>query len=266
MEPESLSNDFFDLLRDIVSGEVPVKELKGFMKKIKQYCDAEEIELEEFLEEVFPDVICEEVHEIINDSNWRSDEVGPNCLSDEQVLNDLYPILTDIDQNVEVVFATNPYISSDLLNKLSESTYFWEEDGTASALARNTTNEAILEKLAKSSDSSTRFSVAANPRTSVDVLKKLAQDMDFSQHMLFVNFDGGMSPGATDLAVEIMRCSIKYSVIHNPNTPKDVIETIASTENNFDSDSSEMPFGQEYEEQVNKALCLDAQKVIQTRL
>ncbi len=265
MDAELLADEFFDLLRDIAAGDVPIKDLKKFIKDIEKECKNEELELSEFLEEVFPDVICQEVNEIINDSDWRSDEVGPNCVTDPELLENLFPILTSIDENVEVVFATNPHTPIDLQHKLSDSSYSWEEDGTASALARNTTHEEILTKLATNSDPSIRYSVAENRNTPINVLLNLAQDEEFSEHMLYMTFDGGMSPHAKDLASEMIRSSIKYALLHNMSTPIEVITQIAVNAQNFSIKTNKEPFGSEYPQEVNLAIKMEAEKVLQNR-
>jgi hypothetical protein len=261
MNPEEFSEEFFEVLRGIVSGEVELIELKEFMARAKNDCDTEDLEFSEFLEEAFPDAICEEVHELINGSSWRSDEVGTNCVTDSELLSGLFPVLVQIDQNNELVFATNPNTPKEIIEKLTQSTYSWEEDGTTNTLARNTTNPSILEKLSDSADSSTRFSVAANPHTPRNVLMKLASDEDFSQNRVYVSLDGGMSPHVTDLASEIVSCSIKYAVVNNLNTPSEIVHEIANKDNNFSAEKVESYFGVENVDDVNLAMKIEAMRV-----
>jgi hypothetical protein len=263
---EISEDQFFQLLRDIAKNKIPVEELKKFMKTIEDECEEEELDVSEFLEEVFLDLICEEVYQILNDSDWRSDEVGPECVTDPELLRELYPILTGIDTNVEIVFASNPNTPIDILNELSNSTFSWEEDSTAGALARNAVDQSLLKKLGADSDSSVRYCVAENPNTPTSLLEELSQDMGFSEHMLYMTFDGGMSPSATDFASEVIRCSIKYAVVHNINTPIEIITQMANSNKNFVLKSNAAsPFGADDEEQVNLRFKAEAEKVLQSR-
>jgi hypothetical protein len=263
MEAETVEKRFFALLRKVSLGKVPAQNLKLYLDEVEAFCEEDGIELSEFLEEAFPDVICEEAHEIINDSDWRSDEVGKKCVADPNILRELYEVLAKIDENTELIFATNPYTPIDVLEVLAESTFDWEEDGTSSTLARNTSNELLLRKLASSPDPSTRYSVAENPKTPADVLHSLAADEEFSEHMLYMAFDGGMSPLATDPAEEMVKCSIKFAVIHNPKTPLETISRIASNAQNF-SETIVKSFSSDGAT-VNLALKREAEKVLQIR-
>lgn len=264
MDAEAVEKKFFALLRKASSGKVSTQELINYMQKVEEFCEKEGMELSEFLEEVFPDVICEEVHEIINDSDWRSDEVGKKCVADPEILRQLYPILTKIDKNTELVFATNPHTPLEILEELSDSTYDWEEDGTASALARNTDKEPLLKKLAVDPDPSVRFSVAENPKTPQEILQLLAADEFFSEHMLYMAFDGGMSPSASDPAEEMVKCSIKFAVLHNPNSPIAVISQIAGNQKNFDVEANPDYFGSQGAG-INLAIKREAEKVLKSR-
>jgi hypothetical protein len=263
MEAETVEKKFFALLRKVSAGKVPAQNLKLYLDEVEAFCEEDGIELSEFLEEVFPDVICEEAHEIINNSDWRSDEVGKKCVADPSILRELYSVLIKIDENTELIFATNPNTPIDLLEELAESTYDWEEDGTSSTLARNTGVESLLRKLATNSEPSTRYSVAGNPRTPAGVLEALSVDEGFSRHMMYMTFNGGMSPFATDPTEEMIRCSIKFAVIHNPNTPLEIISKIASNEENF-SETSVQSFGSEGAN-MNLVLTREASKILQTR-
>ena len=69
MDAEAVEKKFFALLRKVSTGKVSTQELINYIEKVEEFCEEEGMELSEFLEEVFPDVICEEVHEIINDSS-----------------------------------------------------------------------------------------------------------------------------------------------------------------------------------------------------
>lgn len=263
MEAEKVEKRFFALLRSISRAEEPSHNLELFMNEIKSFCNSNDVELREFLGDVFIDVICEEVNEIINDSDWRSDEVGEKCISDPDILRELYPILTTLEENIEIVFATNPNTPIDILDKLAESTFEWEEDGTASTLARNTNNAQLLRKLANNSEPSIRYSVASNPNTPSDVLLSLAADEDFSEHMVYVTFDGGLSPVAIDAADELVKCAIKFVVIHNVSTPLEAITQIANDDVNF-RDTNIQSFDSEFSG-ANLILTREASRVLKER-
>ncbi len=264
MDPEVVEKKFFALLRKISKGKVPPQDLLTYMQSVEIFCNEEGIELVEFLEEVFPDVICEEAHEIINNSEWRSDSIGKKCITDPETLKALFPILTRIDQNTELIFASNPHTPLEILEELSHSTYDWEEDGTSSTLARNTNNEALLRVLAMSPDPSTRFSVAGNRFCPTDVLMSLSSDDQFSRHLLFMTFSGGMSPSATDPAEEMAKCSVKYALIHNPATPLEVVSQVATNQMNFDASSNPELLGV-HGINVNTLIRREAEKVLITR-
>lgn len=263
MDAEAVADDFFDTLTAIAESESSPNDLALLMKNVEDTFDGDYIKYRNFLEEVFPDVICEAVNEIVNDSEWRSDEIGSNAISDPDTLRDLYPILCGIDQNVEVVFATNPHIPLDITQILSESDYEWEEDGTTSALARNTSNQAILRELSNSPDPSTRFSVALNTNTPRDVLDILSQDEGFSRHRLYLSFDGGWQ-GQNSIEVGYIRCSIKFAVLSNSNTSIETIEKIAGNNRNLQLDS-EYEFLGISASQVNQALQHEASRILERR-
>lgn len=264
MEAEAVEKEFFTLLRNVSKGKIPAQNLKDYIREIEEFCDLNGMEISEFLEDVFYDEIGTEVYEIINDSEWRSDNVGKKCVINPEILREIFPILTKIDENTELVFATNPNTPIEILNALSESTFNWEEDSTTSCLARNTSNEKLLRLLAIKSDASTRYSVATNPKTPVDILQLLATDEQFSEHMLYLRFDGGMSSSATDPAEEIVRCSIKFAVLHNVKTPLEIVSQIASNEKNFD-DKPCITFFDSEKVNVNLALKQEAEKILQSR-
>jgi len=264
MNAEAVEKKFFTLLRNVVKEKIPVQNLTEYMQEVEEFCEDDGMELSEFLEEVFPDVICEEVNEIINDAAWRSDSVGKKCVTNPEILSELYPILTKIDENTELVFATNPYTPLEILNALCESNYSWEEDSTASCLARNTSNESLLKILSTKSDPSTRYSVAANIKTPIEILKSLAADEQFSQHMLYLTFDGGMSPNASDPILEMTKSSIKFAVIHNVHTPLEVIYQIANNDENFNLKTN-LDFSETEKTNVNLCIKGEAEKILISR-
>lgn len=264
MDAEALYDEFFEILTSVANNELPSKQLSLFMQDIQEKCNNDPLQYRDFLEEMFPDVIHTEVCEIINDSYWRSDEIGPNAITDDQVLQDLFPVLCALDQNIEIVFATNPHTPSDIIATLCNSTYEWEEDGTTSALARNTIDVEILRNLSKSSDSSTRFSVAANIHTPLDILETLASDEGFSRHMEYMSFDGGWN-GQESIEIGYIRCSIKYAVIANPTTSVEIIERIAKNERNWNLALNSEIFGRKGEA-INRAIQEEALRVLKNRI
>lgn len=264
MDAEALYDEFFEILTGIANNELPSQQLSIFMQEIKERCDNDPLQYQDFLEEMFPEVICEAVNEVINDSEWRSDEIGPNAITDAKLLQVLFPVLCDLDQNIEIVFATNPHTPADIMEILCNSTYEWEEDGTTSALARSTSDVEILRKLSKSADPSTRFSVAANIHTPLDILETLASDEGFSRHMEYMSFDGGWH-GQVSIELDYIRCSIKYAVIENPTTSVEVLERIAKTERNFDFAPDFEVFGSKGEE-INRVIREEAFRILKGRI
>jgi hypothetical protein len=245
---EEVENLFFEILTLIANQTSDSERLNNFVTHIGNKCLEEEVEYQEYLEELFPDVICEAVYEIVNNDEWRSDKVGEDVIKNPDTLRNLYTILKEIDENTEVVFATNPYTPIDVLNELCKSTFSWEEDGTTSALARNTTNSDVLNRLANNPEDSTRFSVAANPSTPLETLEKLAEDEGFSNHKLYWAHVDGLSP---------VECSVKSAVMKNPSTPKHVLEKFANGDLNFRTKTFDDI------ESLNSELISQAQRVIQ---
>jgi hypothetical protein len=251
LEAELVTDKFFNILKMICQKNCPAVRLTNFINTVKNICEENSVESSDFFEEVFPDVICEEVNEIINDHSWRSDLIGEKALKDQEILRDLFEILLPFDENIEVVFATNPYTPEDVLVKLCSSTFTWEEDSTTSALARNTKDQNILKQLLLVADESTKFSIAGNLNTPMEVLETLADDEGFSHHKLYWAHADGL---------EIFQCSIKYSVLHNPKTPFALIEKFASGEIEFKNN----PF--EDLEKINSGFKNAALEVLQKRI
>jgi len=263
MNVDNTSKEFFKLLLEIVEGETQSNQLELFMEKIKSSFNRDELQIRDFLEQVFPDVICEEINEIINDSPWRSDEIGSNAVQDEMTLRSLYNVLCNIDQNCEIVFATNPYTPKDVIDELCDSDYQWEEDGTTSTLARNTTDEHLLRILSINKDSSTRYSVAANIHAPLDVLERLSTDEEFSFHKLYLAFDGGWH-GENDINIGYVACSIKFAVINNLSTPMNIIKHIAEQKCNFDLEPNFSWLGIQASD-VNQTIQSVASDILKTR-
>lgn len=264
MDAEETADEFFETLSAIAREEVSPNKLKNLLQKIQEDCGGDPLRYGEFLQEVFPDVICEEVNEIINDSQWRSGEIGPNALKNPGILRELYPLLTELDENNELVFASNPYIPKDIIEVLSDSHFEWEEDGTTSMLARVTNDQNIITKLSKSENVSTRFSVACNVNAPISVLQDLSNDEEFSRHMLYMQFDGGWHQQSSSIATDYVRCSIKYAVVQNTSTPIEIIKSMSESSRSFSFESGVEILGMTGDE-INLAFQQEAKDILQSR-
>ena len=249
-DAEETAAKFFEILEQVARNESPVERFSNFIEIIKNGYVEEDLDFSDFLENVFQDVICEEVNEIINDHEWRSDQIGPKAIKNPDTLRVLFENLIPIDQNIEVVFATNPYTPKDLLIKLCDSDFDWEEDSTTSALARNTSDQEILSKLLTNADQSTKFSLASNLSIPPEFFAILAQDEGFSNHKLYwARFDG----------LGLLDCSVKFALLSNPNIPNGVLEKFVSGEFDFKDEKIDD------REQLNSDLKTAARNILQKR-
>jgi hypothetical protein len=215
---EDIVDDFYDLLERIVEAKEKPAALKHFMEDFEASCAEEELDPEATFSEYF-DVVCEGVSEIVNDSDFRSDELGDKATSNIEILTVLFESVMEYDENLGVVLATNIHTPIEILEKLSESGYSWEEDGVTNALARNTISLEILRKLATNEEGSTRFSVAQNELTPIELLETLASDNGYSRHLLFM----------TKLEIfPFIQSTVKYAVVTNPRTPAAIIEQFST--------------------------------------
>jgi hypothetical protein len=210
---EDIVDDFYELLEKIVAGKKKPTAMRDFMQSFEEACIKAELDPQATFSDYF-DVACEGVSEIVNDSDFRSDELGENATSNTEILTILYESVMEYDENLGVVLATNIHTPLEILEKLSESDYSWEEDGVTNALARNTINVEILKKLSTNEEGSTRFSVAQNKLTPIEIIETLADDNDYSRHLLFMNkFE----------EFPFIQSTVKYAVLTNPRTPATIV-------------------------------------------
>jgi hypothetical protein len=223
---EDIVDDFYDLLEKIVAGKKKPNALKVFMEEFEAACLKTDFDPEATFSDYF-DVVCEGVSEIVNDSDFRSDELGENATSNTEILTIIYESVMKYDENLGVVLVTNIHTPLEILEELSDSSYSWEEDGVTNALARNTTNVEILKKLATNEEGATRFSVAQNKLTPIEVIKTLCDDNGYSRHLLFMNkFE----------VYPFIQSTVKYAVVTNPRTPAKIVEEFSKGEYSFKSE------------------------------
>ncbi len=220
---DDIADDFYDLLEKIVAGKKKPAELREFMQSFEAACAKAGQDSSNVFSEYF-DIVCEGVSEIVNDSDFRSDELGENATTNTEILTLLFESVMEYDENVGVVLATNIHTPFEILEKLAEWEYSWEEDSVTSALARNTDKVEILRKLATHEEGSTKYSVAENKLTPADVLQALADSNDCSFHLLYMNKYEDFS---------FFQSTVKYAVITNPMTPMSSIDQFISGAHNF---------------------------------
>jgi hypothetical protein len=185
--------------------------LEEHLKGIRKYVMA--LEADSQHTEMMTDLEYE-LSEILNDSDWR-EASGPDASKCSELFALIMTYCCPLNENIEVVLALNSHIPTSVIEKLEESNFFWEEDGTTQALARTTTNRELLRRLANSKENSTRFEVAANVNTPSDVLAELVKDAGFSDSYWFCHRGFPVS-------------LIQYAVVTNPNTAAEtLIEVIA---------------------------------------
>ena len=188
-------------------------------------------EIESFLVDLFSDKL-DSVSEIVNDSDFFRSPSGDHATECNLTFRNLFGFFAKIDQNYEVILATNPNTPVDIQLELASSTFAWEEDGTAEALARTTTSEEVLRAIASSPINSARYEVAANPNTPADILERLATDFDISDSIWYV-----------DLPRKPWEPYIQFAVLNNPNTPKRVLESFVHQEYIYTSEDFERIHG-----------------------
>ena len=215
---EDIVDNFYELIEKIVAGKKKPSALRDFVQGFEAACIKEELDPQATFSDYF-DVVCEGVSEIVNDSDFRSDELGENATTNSEVLRILYESVMEYDENLGVVLATNPHTPLEILEELSESTYSWEEDGVTNALARNTTNVEILKKLSTNEEGATRFSVAQNRLTPIEIIEALADDNEYSRHLLYMNkFE----------TFPFIQSTVKYAVLTNQRTPATIVEKFST--------------------------------------
>jgi hypothetical protein len=225
---EDITDDFYDLLEKIVAGKKKPAALSEFMESFEVACAKAGQDSSNVFSEYF-DIVCEGVSEIVNDADFRSDELGENATTNPEILTLLFESVMKYDENVGVVLATNTHTPLEILEKLAEWDYSWEEDSVTNALARNTDKVEILRKLATHEEGSTRFSVAENKLTPSDVLEALADSNDCSDHLINMNRYG-------DHDFTFFQSMVKYAVLTNPMTPMSTIDKFLDGTNHFEQE------------------------------
>jgi hypothetical protein len=212
MDPEEAIGQIVEVIDGIKSGEANSSALKKLLVKYDaKFEDPSDLYCDSF--EIFS--------EAINDDEFRADGVGDNPVTDPEVLRLVYEYCCPGDENIEVILATSPYCPEDLLDKLAESDYSWEEDGTTQALARNQSESNLMNKLSKSQDPATRYFVAINPATELDILFNLANE-PLSENNGWC--DSYLYTGM--FQDEIEKNTIKYAVLNNPNASKELLSAM----------------------------------------
>jgi hypothetical protein len=207
-ESEDLSELVFGLIREAISCDAKsLDDLETLMSRVIRKVRSDD--LEPFEIETFID-LEDELSLILNDTGFRNENAGSNATNCQRLLHIVHKKLLPFNENFEVVLALNPFLPEAIAEKLSKSEFAWEEDGTTQALARATKNPAILTKLSKSKDNSTRYEVALNPCSPSDILEKLAKDVEISDSFWYCN--------------QGLESFIQVAVVRNLNTPRAVIE------------------------------------------
>ena len=150
-----------------------------------------------------------EISEILNASDFRSDEVSDKATQDSEILTLVYKYICPHNENVEVVLATNPYLSDALKWELTKSEFEWEEDGTREALARNTHDPELLTHLSQVGNDNVKHQVALNPNTPFEVLDRLVHESGQCNFQMEECLFGELSS---------FRGFIRWAVAQNPNT------------------------------------------------
>jgi hypothetical protein len=192
------------------NGQGSVENLDRLLKELSEIDETEEVFID--TEDLFA--------QFINDDGYfRSDDTGPRAMTDPEIFRVVYKYC-EFNENIEVVLATSPFCPKDIIDKLAESEFEWEEDGTKQALARNQKDENLLRKLA-GADPSTRYCVAGNPHTPLDVLEKLSKYTEYSYSESYV-----WDPRYSSLGPESVL--IRYAVMNNPNCTLEILDSMKS--------------------------------------
>lgn len=211
-------DSIFDLLRTAILNLNPnqISELESHLNSFSQMFKQLE-EKGDFPEDLYDSEWT--LSEIINDSEFRSDNVGENACKDPVILDLVYDHLAAFNENIEVVLATNPYISEELLQKLAKSEFEWEEDGTRQALARNRSEAFVLELLARIENPNVQYAVARNANTPKSVLESLVESTGQCNWQIEEILFGEVSA---------YKGFVRYAVITNHNCPRSAIERVTS--------------------------------------
>ena len=235
------------LLKNAKSGnESALTALEVHLKIIKSYVKA--VEANDDFTEILIDTEGD-FSQILNDAGFR-DTPGPKPCKSHELFELVLKYCCPLNENIEVVLARNEFIPLTVTKKLEKSTFSWEEEGTTQTLARITKDADLLTRLSKSKENSTRYEVAANIHTPVEVLSKLAKDQDISDSLWYCSIGMPLS-------------LIQFAVISNASTPRLVLESVIAGKHRLSADKFEKVHGfglynAEDEEELNEAVAIRA--------
>ncbi len=209
VNPDEYLAELERLLKAIAEGEGVFDEFEKLLQEISESEQSWEILEDSQLE----------IYYLVNDAEWRSDEIGEGAIKDPRVFELLYKYICPEYEDIEVVLASSPFCPPSVIAQLEKSDYSWEEDGTTQALARNQSDPLLLTRLSQSEDSSTRYYVAENQATPPEVLAVLAADNEVS-HSLFHMYRYDSDPTSH------CRTYIRHAVAENPKTPIEVLKAM----------------------------------------
>lgn len=219
-DPESEFERMLELLQ-AASEDPTLKALSVLELQLKQIDDyIEGLEEQGEYSEIFSDFAFE-LAPLINGTDFRVDQVTDAATRSPELLALIARYISIRDENVEVVLATNPFISEELKWQLADSEFEWEEDGTREALARNQKDPNLLEYLAKVGNTNVRHQVALSPSTPPHVLDDLANDIEQCNFQMEECLFGELSD---------FRGFARWCVAQNPNTSKGTLERIVCGE------------------------------------
>jgi len=198
--------------------ETNINKLEKQLIKVSKYL--KKCEKDEEYSEMLVDTE-EEVSKFLNDSWFRSDQIGEKVCTNEKILDLVYEYLAKDNENIEVVLATNPYISKNLLENLLNSNFSWEEDGTQQVLARNRKEAGTLQKLSEVDDWNVQHAVAMNSNTPADVLEHLVTSTGQCNFQVEEFLFGEVSP---------YKGFVRWACLENPNISKVAIEKVLKGE------------------------------------
>jgi hypothetical protein len=158
-----------------------------------------------------------EICEILNGSEFRSDEVCDGATKDSEILSLVYKYISPHNENVEVVLAANPYISETLKWELANSEFEWEEDGTRETLSRNSSDPELLSYLSEVGNDNVKHQVALNHATPLEILDRLIHETGQCNFQMEECLFGELSS---------FRGFIRWAVAQNPNTQVSTLEKV----------------------------------------
>lgn len=215
VDEESLRENLIELVIEAKSGEQEdLKNLESYLTYIKNYIKHLG-ELGQYTEVLLD--LDEDFADILNDAKFRQNSVGPSATQCEDLFRLIYNYIAVENVNTQVILACNPFVPMDILEELILSEEYWEEDGTQQALARNTKDSWVLEKLSKSTQEVTRYEVAFNTSAPPEILEALVGDTGQCNWQVEEIKFGEVSK---------YRSFIRWAVIQNPNAPEMALQKV----------------------------------------